>query len=380
MEISSLATPGPSNEERVTESWDLLLKQLTTETELVEQKGSSIIPQIKFVDLGKALEEFVKEIRWRGVDVVKGVVMEEEARGYKAEMEERANLLSQPLTYANRMRIWQPGDSAFALGPHINGGSVGRWEPNGYGLGNAYSQIFQGTWEAYDPWEASCRIPAVGGLYQGSGNFLMFRMFKGRLSHSYTGLREGILMVNLLNKLGTGYFLSRLFSDPVATGKGLKEGKEWRLKSVTEMDSALQGANLGNGQELNDTMAHIPKIEPGDFVVWHCDSIHAVDTRHAGKGDSSVIHIGVNPTTESNVKYLLSQRENFLAGHLGPDFPGGKREFEYVRRSTTEFVAEKGREEKLRSMSLAKLKKMDSEKTMGADKMIERANQILGFA
>ncbi|CZR50815.1 related to DUF1479 domain protein [Phialocephala subalpina] len=393
-------------------------QQLAIENELVKQKAPAIIPQINFEDLGKAPEEFMREMKWRGVGVIKGVVPESEARGYKEETEEetgfpannpavfelcwapsqvkaraRPNILkaqswlmskfwhssnpdalislSNPLTYADRIRIRQPGDSAFTLGPHVDGGSVECWEPNGYGLGDVYSKIFQGKWEEYDPWEASCRIPAVSDLYQGSGSCSMYRCFQGWLSLSHTGPREGTLMVNPLNKLSTAYFLLRPFFDPVAAGKGLKDGKGWRLKSVVEMDSVLQGANPGNGQELNDvdhpnleladTMVHIPKIEPGDFVVWHCDSIHAVDKEHTGKGDSSVIYIGVNPTTEANAKYLLSQRENFLV-------------------ETIEFVAEKGGEDGLRSMGLAKLEKMDSDQTKGAEEMIERANQILGFA
>jgi hypothetical protein len=49
-----------------------------------------------------------------------------------------------------------------------------------------------------------------------------------------------------------------------------------------KMDSELQGATPGTGQELTDelhphlelerTMVHVPEIRPGDFVAWHCDS------------------------------------------------------------------------------------------------------------
>ncbi|KAI4123466.1 MAG: hypothetical protein LQ341_007197 [Variospora aurantia] len=58
---------------------------------------------------------------------------------------------SHPLAYADRLRIRQPGDSSFALGPHIDGGSVERWEEHGYGLGGVYDHIFHGEWESYDP-------------------------------------------------------------------------------------------------------------------------------------------------------------------------------------------------------------------------------------
>lgn len=75
----------------------------------------------------------------------------------------------QPLVYADRLRIRQPGDAGFALGPHVDGGSVERWEPEGYGLGNVYDKIWQGRWEEYDPWEASCRLPVEADLYEGAG-------------------------------------------------------------------------------------------------------------------------------------------------------------------------------------------------------------------
>lgn len=34
---------------------------------------------------------------------------------------------SHPVAYADRLRIRQPGDVGFALGPHVDGGSCERW-------------------------------------------------------------------------------------------------------------------------------------------------------------------------------------------------------------------------------------------------------------
>ena len=196
---------------------------------------------------------------------------------------------SHPLSYADRLRIRQPGDSGFALGPHIDGGSVERWEPDGYGVGGVYDRIFEGKWEEYDPWEACTRIPAVSDLYNGAGACSMFRMFQGWLSMSSTGPREGTLMVNPLLKLATTYFLLRPFFEPVRNTDAGPEGRypseyldarNWRLQESTTTE--LQGAQLGNAQELSAvlhphinlpaTMVHIPKINPGDYVAWHCDS------------------------------------------------------------------------------------------------------------
>lgn len=197
---------------------------------------------------------------------------------------------SQPLVYADRLRIRQPGDSSFALGPHIDGGSVERWEPTGYGLGGVYNKIFQGRWDEYDPWETSARVPVVSDLYHGSGSCSMFRMFQGWLGLSHTAPKEGTLMVNPLIQLSTAYFLLRPFFEPMSMssmvgGQMTPEflnHENWRLKSASEMCTELHGAQPGTGQELTeafhphlnlfDSMVHVPKISPGDVVVWHCDS------------------------------------------------------------------------------------------------------------
>lgn len=76
------------NEPRLVESWKRLLEQLAVETEIVKQKGPGIIPQIEFKDLENIPESVVKEIQKRGAAVIRAVVPEDEARGYKTEVEE----------------------------------------------------------------------------------------------------------------------------------------------------------------------------------------------------------------------------------------------------------------------------------------------------
>lgn len=56
-----------------------------------------------------------------------------------------------PLTYANRLRIRNPGDAKFALRPHMDGGSVERWEDKDYSA--VYKKILEGRWEEFDAWE-----------------------------------------------------------------------------------------------------------------------------------------------------------------------------------------------------------------------------------
>ena len=189
-----------------------------------------------------------------------------------------------PVAYADRIRIRQPGDAGFALGPHVDGGSCERWEYTGYGRGGVYNEIFRGNLEAYDPWESSCRLSAVSDLYNGPGAASMFRMYQGWLSMSTTGAGEGTLKVNPLFNKATAYFLLRPFfqpkRNPSDVGAAFLDANNWQLEDQTS--SVLQGAVPANCQELSDalhphlglfdTMVHVPTVRPGDYVAWHCDS------------------------------------------------------------------------------------------------------------
>lgn len=191
--------------------------------------------------------------------------------------------LDHPFSYADRLRIRQPGDASFALGPHIDGGSVERWEKEGYGRGGVYDKILEGRYEEYDPWDASGRVDAVNNRYDGLGACSMFRMWQGWMSMSHTLPGEGTLLVNPLVKLSMAYVLLRPFfqAKKFSRGREYLDDKNWEFMGE-RMDSELQGATLGKGQELTDelhphlelkkSMVHVPEIRPGDFVAWHCDS------------------------------------------------------------------------------------------------------------
>ncbi|PMD61680.1 DUF1479-domain-containing protein [Hyaloscypha bicolor E] len=400
-------------------SWSRLLTTLRSEIELISTAGSSITPSIPFSEIrnhSRALP-FSRAIRKRGAAVIKNVVPEEEALGWKEEIKayiarnpgtkafpkgnpavyelywspgqvkarahpsvletqrflmsfwnngNKEALISTeiPVSYADRLRIRQPGDSGFALGPHVDGGSVERWEMEGYGKGGVYDAVFEGRWEDFNPWESSCRLKVESDLYNGAGACSMFRMFQGWLSMSSTGPGEGTLLVNPLFKLATVYYVLRPFFEPRNGNKeasGYLDERNWILSE--NQSSVLQGATMGCTQELNETlhphlelektMVHIPDVGPGDYVAWHCDSIHAVDKLHAGRGDSSVMYIPACPLTEVNSRYLVRQREAFLNGTPGPDFPGGKGESEHVGRMGRADIEDAGGEDGLRAMGLA---------------------------
>ncbi|KAI0108829.1 DUF1479-domain-containing protein [Hypoxylon sp. NC0597] len=433
------------HEDHVVNSWNRLLAELKRENKSIIEKGPQIIPNLNFSDLDTDLAKFRKELEKRGVAVIRGVLPEDEARSFKDEIEEyvrqnpqtkafppdnpqvyelywsapqlraraHPNLLrtqealmklwhksdpesaislSQPLSYADRLRIRQPGDATFALGPHVDGGSVERWELNGYGLGGVYNKIFEGSWEDYDPWDASTRVSAVMDNYNGLGACSMFRMFQGWLSMSTTKPFEGTLMVNPAVKLSTAYILLRPFFRPIKDVNQVSSdeylaAENWEFAG-SEMTSELQGASPGHGQELttalhphldlDNTMVHVPPIKPGDYVVWHCDTIHAVDRVHQGSTDSSVMYIPVCPVTELNARYLVRQRNAFLNGTPGPDFPGGRGEADHVNRQTESSLRSYVTPEGLRAFGFEKLVPTTAD-TSGAKNVTSLANEILGF-
>lgn len=106
-------------------------------------------------------------------------------------------------------------------------------------------------------------------------------------------------------------------------------------------------------------------------------AIHAVDKLHSGKQDSSVLYIPVCPLTETNLEYLARQRQAFLTGQPGPDFPGGKGESEHQGRPSLPFLQENASQEGLAAMGFAKF---DTSSTKpGEARIVEKANSMFGF-
>jgi hypothetical protein len=249
--------------------------------------------------------------------------------------------LKHPVSYADRLRIRPPGDAKFALGPHIDGGTVERWEDEEYS--EVYRSIFAGNWEQYDPFDYTHRLYATSDMYQGASACSMFRMFQGWLSMSSTGPGEGTLQVCPLLKHATAYSLLRPFFAPESALDNTNANcydernndlsSKWKFVAPTNV---FPGSSLGAAQELNDqthphlvlrkSMVSIPRVEPGDYVVWHCDTIHAVESLHNGANDSSVMYIPAAPLCETNLMYLARQRANFRQLIPAPDFPGGDGE------------------------------------------------------
>lgn len=114
------------------------------------------------------------------------------------------------------------------------------------------------------------------------------------------------------------------------------------------------------------------------FVTDLLAAIHAVDKVHSGKSDSSVLYIPVCPVTDNNARYLLRQRESFLAGTPGPDFGGGKGESEHIGRPTADDLRKWTNEMGAQAMGLEKLVSRAGA-APGEVAAVESANSILGL-
>lgn len=319
---------------------------------------------------GKVPEATMEEICHRGTVVIRNVVPRKEARDYKnriqeyiaankervkafpadspavyelywtpAQAEARAhpNMLdsqrflqrlwhssdpntkistSNPLTYGDRLRIRDPGDAKFTLGPHVDGGSLERWEDPEYA--SVYNKILEGNWEAYDPWDAKHRLGANMDLYNGAGACSMLRFFQGWLSMSETAPGEGSLHVCPMIRHSTAYTILRPFFDVQTQKPNLDNTFPGSVPGACQEYNPVTHPQL----ELESTMVSVPKVEPGDFVAWHCDMLHSVDKEHRGKSDSSVLYIPATPLCDMNIDYLKKQRQAALNYSPPWDFPG----------------------------------------------------------
>jgi hypothetical protein len=90
------------------------------------------------------------------------------------------------------------------------------------------------------------------------------------------------------------------------------------------------------------------------------------------------MYIPACPLTESNARYLRHQRDTFLQGTPGPDFPGGKGENEHVDRPTLDTLKAVADKTGLKAMGFAKFD--DSTGSSAGERAVfAKANEILGL-
>ncbi|KAH9029467.1 DUF1479-domain-containing protein [Lactarius hengduanensis] len=375
------------------QSWREVCDELHGVVEQVAERGADIVPSIQFSDLQKGLsKQQILQIRESGVVIVRGGVPREEALGWKQSLRDYISLnkdkvkeatqrallqlwhasdpqaklsLGTPISYYDRFRIRLPGDRSFVLGPHIDGGSLERWEDPGFRA--CFGAILSGRWRDHDPFDAAPRLHACQDLYHACG----------WTSMSTTGPGQGTLRVVPMLKLATAYLILRPFFKPRTPSSGLDD---W----VVDVESAaFPGSQMGKTQELNETthphlqltrtVVSAPHVEPGDQIYWHCDLIHAVEGNHEGQSDSSVLYIPAVPLTVRNAEYLRDQREHFSQGLPAPDFPGGEGESYFLNRGGREHAhGEAG----VRALGLEKFDILEGASEGEAQTILE-ANRLL---
>ena len=232
-------------------------------------------------------------------------------------------------TYADRIRRREPGDNTFGLSPHTDAGSIERWIDKGYQ--RVYRHVFSGTWQDYDPFDATYRTeiseipsPAVSHV---------FRTFQGWTALTEQGPNDGTLqLIPIVRNIV--YILYRALLDDVpedslcgaSPGRALNTSAEWH-------DLPLRG------------LVSIPNLFPGDTVWWHPDLTHSVEDLHEGNNFSNVMYIGASPLCKKNSDYLETQVQCFLTGKSAPDFSAENYEVNYRGRATIDDLTDLGKKQ-----------------------------------
>ncbi|OSC96782.1 DUF1479-domain-containing protein [Trametes coccinea BRFM310] len=429
------------------ESWRSVLSELYDATQEIKERGAEMILQVSFEDLQKGLSERqMQDLRKTGVLIVRGGVPKEEALSWKQSLKDyiaanrqyvkgsppppndivfyelynaKAQILARthpaliatqkyllslwhtsypqspvsvrtPISYFDRLRIRPPGPSVFTLGPHIDGGSVERWEDPEFRT--CFQRILDGgeSWRQHDPFDISPRLGANQDLYNAPNQCSIFRPWQGWTALSSTGPGEGTLRVLPMLSLATAYLILRPFfrlrSDLLA---GISRPSDIPLNAdawVLDLDDpTFPGSTPGKTQavtpethphlRIEQTIVSIPRVDPGDQVYWHTDVIHAVERDHNGPEDSSVLYIPAVPLTERNAAYLRDQRATFMQGLPSPDFPSGEGESRFVGRGALEDI----RSRDGRRMLGFEPFNCASFVNAGERDAIAAANEILGF-
>ena len=229
-------------------------------------------------------------------------------------------------TYADRIRMRQPGDTSLGLSPHVDGGSVERWLGENYQ--HVYHSLFKGNWQDYNPFNGEFRTEVEG--IDSPAVCRAFRTWQGWTALTPQGPGDGTLQL-IPTILSIAYVLLRPFLQDVPE-EILCGAVEGRAQAITEEWHSL----------LLRGLVSIPNVEPGDTVWWHSDVVHAVEHEHKGKDVSSVMYIGCAPLCERNMRYLERQKQTFLEGRSSPDFAPEDFEKNYPDRSTMEDLDELG--------------------------------------
>ncbi|KEF57632.1 uncharacterized protein A1O9_05550 [Exophiala aquamarina CBS 119918] len=422
------------HKQKVIESYGRLVDVLNSEVNRIEKSGSSMVPEIDFNHVrnnGCTLPpDFANLVRDRGCVILRNVVPEEQAVVWEAKLKdyvhrhpgvggvppnkpagwniywtepqvqirshpavlEAMNIVSRlwnvsdpsllidldsQVVYPDRIRIRQPSDDPdqFPLPPHLDSGGTERWEDDAYRQN--YEAIFEGRWQEWDGWAADQRLNARSDLYANKTSCSAWRSLQGWISLSHTNTGEGTLRLLPSLKASVAYmllkplFVNDEFDDSQPTFPGATPGSTQFFPTPEHHPHlAIDRALIG-----------IPPVRPGDYVFWHCDLVHGVDTTNPGKNDSTVFYNACTPLTPYNLDSLLGSRAAFEKGVPPRDFERLQGGYE-VENMHDDCGAQKENilsDDGLRAMGFMSLDETAERLTDGQREMRRMANVSLGL-
>jgi Gig2-like len=218
--------------------------------------------------------------------------------------------------YPDRIRRRPEGADSAGLGTHLDPGTLDLWMTQAYQ--RAFRHLFDGTVEAYDPWDAAYRT--AGPQYPGTTMCSAFRTFQGWTALSDMAHDQGVLHTVPIPE-AMGYLMLRpLLSDVpdddmcgVTTNKVFPVSDTWHPL-------------------LLEALTGIPDVRAGDSVWWHCDMIHSVAPVQNQRGWGNVMYIPAAPWCPRNEHYAAAVREAFITGSSPSDFPAENYERDWHNR------------------------------------------------
>lgn len=184
---------------------------------------------------------------------------------------------SEPLAFFDGIRDRAPGQPFLGLGPHIDAGSLCRWADPNYR--KVYDNIFRGNPEVHDPYDIRKRKDANQDVYKGVAHSTVLRTFQGWTALTPTQAREGTIMVYPNVKTAVAYMLLRpFFQPPQGDNADVMNPEAWTLDGESGWFPGTfkpQSQRLSRASHphlrLEECLVHMPKVNPGDTVWWHCD-------------------------------------------------------------------------------------------------------------
>ncbi|NUQ32452.1 MAG: DUF1479 domain-containing protein [Dermatophilaceae bacterium] len=229
--------------------------------------------------------------------------------------------------YPDRIRRRPPGADSNGLGAHCDPGTLDLWMTEGYQ--RAFRHLFDGTVEAYDPWDAAHRT--AGPQYPGTTMCSAFRTFQGWTALSDMAHDQGVLHTVPIPEAMAYLMLRPLLTDVpddemcgVTTNQVFPASEKWHPL-------------------LLEALSGIPDVRAGDSVWWHCDMIHSVAPVQDQQGWGNVMYIPAAPWCERNERYAAEVREAFVSGSSPSDFPEEHYERSWPDRFTTDQLNATGR-------------------------------------